>query len=96
MPTWDERMAPHQKQEPRLDLVETCWRMRSLQKATRILECGIYRTDAGLEVRCGYGEDDLLRSQTAPEIGTARDIAEQWRRAVMAKGGFSPIHRLPS
>jgi hypothetical protein len=56
-----------------------------------VLECGIYRIATGLEVRCGYGEDDLLRSQFASEIGTARDIAEQWRQAVVAKGGFSKI-----
>jgi hypothetical protein len=58
----------------------------------KVLECGIYRTATpGVEVRCGYGEDDLLRSQLAPEIGTARDIAEQWRQAVLGKGGFMEI-----
>jgi hypothetical protein len=81
-------MTPYHRPEPRLEPVETCWRMRSLQKATRILSCGIYRTDAGLEVRCEYEPDDLLRSQTAPEIGTARDAAEQWRQAVLAKDAF--------
>jgi hypothetical protein len=48
----------------------------------------LYRIETGLEFRCGFGEDDLLRSQTASEIGTARNIAEQWRQAVIAKGGF--------
>jgi hypothetical protein len=55
----------------------------------KVLECGIYRTAAGIEGRCGYGPDDLLRSQLAPEIGTACGVAEQWRRGVLAKGGFT-------
>ena len=64
--------------------------MRSLQKSTRILSCGIYRTAApGLEVRAGYSEDDLLRSQRTAEIGSARQIGEAWRQAVIAKGGFT-------
>ena len=42
-------------------------------------------------VRCGYGTDDLLRSQFAVEIDTARDIAQQWRQAVLAKDGFGPV-----
>jgi hypothetical protein len=41
-----------------------------------VVECGIYRTDAGLEVRCGYGADDLVRSEFAIELRTAREIAE--------------------
>ena len=57
-----------------------------------MLECGIYRTDApGLEVRCGYGEDGLLRSQRSAEIGRAREVAEAWRPAVLAKGGFTEM-----
>jgi hypothetical protein len=54
---WEKVYREHkeEKNAPRLDLVEMCWRMRSLQKAKRILQCGIYRTDApGLEVRCGW------------------------------------------
>ena len=59
----------------------------------RVLECGICRTEApGLEVRCGYGEDDLLRSQRCAEIGSTRELAEQWRQAVIAKGGFEELN----
>jgi hypothetical protein len=47
-----------------------------------VLSCGIYRTDLGLEVRCGYDED-LLRSDYAVEISGAREVAEQWRQAVL-------------
>jgi len=66
--------------------------MRSLQKASRILSCGIYRTGApGLEVRAAYSDEDLLRSQRAAEIGSGREIAETWWRAVVAKGGFEDM-----
>jgi hypothetical protein len=76
---------------PALDLVETCWRMKG--PSGRVFACAIYRDAAapGLEVRCGYGEDDLLRSQRTPEIGAARELAEQWRQAVLAKGGCEEI-----
>ena len=55
MTTWEERFRPQPGREPELTLLEPCWRMRSRQKATRVLECGIYRVATGLEVRCGYG-----------------------------------------
>ena len=75
--------------EHELDLAEACWRMKG--RNGRVLECGVYRTTTGLEVRCGYGERELLRSQYAVEIGTARDVAEQWRQAVLAKGEFAEL-----
>jgi hypothetical protein len=71
--------------QPALDLLETCWRFVG-PSSGRVFSCGIYRTDAGLEVRVGYGPEDLLRSQFAIEIGAARDIAANWRQAVIAKG----------
>ena len=68
-----------------MPLLEACWRMKG--PSGKVLECGIYRHVAqGVEVRCGYEPDDLIRSQFAPEIGTARDVAEEWRQAVLAKG----------
>jgi hypothetical protein len=73
--------------QPSARLVEICWRLRG--PSSKVLECGIYSDAApGPEVRCGYGEDDLLRSQRTADIGTARDIAEEWRQAVIAKGGL--------
>ena len=50
-----------------------------------MLTCGIYRTDVGLETRAGYG-DDLLRSQFAVQIGTARELAAEWKAMVIEKG----------
>jgi hypothetical protein len=70
--------------------LETCWRMRG--PSGRILSCAIVRDAAsGLDVRAGYAEDDLLWSQRTAEIGTAREIAETWRQAVIAKGGFVEV-----
>src|SRR5687767_6981484 len=70
---WNKvRNSPQRTPEPPRKLVEMCWRMRSLQKASRILSCGIYRDNApGLEVRSGYSEDHFLRSQRTSEIGSA-------------------------
>ena len=70
-----------------------CWRMRSQQKTTRILECGIYRTDAGLEVRAGYAPDDLLYSMRVSDEAQGSTLAESLRQTVFAKGGFTEINR---
>jgi hypothetical protein len=89
MSTWEKRMTPRALRESRLELLETCWRFIGPSK--KVFECGIYRTDAGLEVRAGYGPDDLLRSQFVIEIGAAREIAGEWRQAVADKGGFEEV-----
>ena len=91
MTTWAERMTPQAKREPRIELVEPSWRMRRLHKATCILECGVYQTDIGLEVRAGYSHEELLRSQLCGTIDVARDCAEAWRQTVIAKGGFEDL-----
>jgi hypothetical protein len=53
---------------------------------------GVYRDDApGLEVRVGYGENDLLRSQRTADLSVARSVATTWRAAVLAKGGFTGL-----
>jgi hypothetical protein len=86
------RNSPVHTPEPRLELIETCWRMRSLQKATRILSCRIYQTNApGLEVRAAYSDENLLRSQRTAEIGSAREIAEACRQAVIERGGLTDV-----
>lgn len=81
---WADRMRPRPKPEPRLDLIEVCWRVVGPNE--KVIECAIYRTDVGLDVRVGYSVEHLIRSQFAVEIGTAREIAEGWKRAAMEKG----------
>ena len=86
----EERYTPftwHSPQPPTLTLIETCWEMTSPRG--RVLSCGIYQTDAGLETRAGY-DDDLLRSQYAAQIGTAREQAAAWKIAALEKG-FSEV-----
>jgi len=41
---------------------------------------------AGIEVRCSYGEDDLIRSQYGQEIETARGIAGSWKTVAESEG----------
>jgi hypothetical protein len=90
MTTWDERMTRRPEREPRLELLETCWKLRTPKG--RLLTCGIYRTDVpGLEVRAGFSDEDLIRSDRSAEICSAREIAAAWKQAVLAKGGFSEV-----
>ena len=89
MTTSDERFTRRPPAEPRLELLETCWRF--VGPSGRLLTCGIYRTDAGVEVRVGYGEEELVYSRLAIEIGTARETAAELRQAVIAKGGFTEL-----
>jgi len=46
-------------------------------------------------VRAGFSDEDLLRSQRAREVGSARELAAAWKQAVLAKGGFEQIDAPP-
>lgn len=53
----------------------------------RALTCGIYSVAGpGAEERVGYGIEGLLRSQRTADLTTARDVAEEFRVAVVPKG----------
>lgn len=85
-----ERLSSRPLRARRLELVEVCWRMRA--PSGRILECGIYLTDAGTEVRTGYEKaDDLLDSHLAVGIASARAYADELRQGVRARGGFQQL-----
>lgn len=89
MTTWEERMTPRPPQEPRLQLLEPAWRLQS--PTGRIVACGLYGTDKpGVEVRAGFSEDDVIRTQQCPEIGAARELATSWRDAAIEKGWSEP------
>jgi hypothetical protein len=88
-------MTPH---EPSFERVETCWRLRSREKADRVLECAIYATAISLELRAGYGPDDLLKSQAFVDGANmesaaqrARVVAEQWLKQLIATPGFEQL-----
>jgi len=57
----------------------------------RPLRCDLCLTAAGLEVCCGYGGDDLLRSELAKSREIADAIAAAWKAVVLAKGSFTEI-----
>jgi hypothetical protein len=52
----------------------------------RELVCGIFQTDAGLEVRAGY-RDDLLHSQMCLDLLSARAVAERIKRTLIDQLG---------
>lgn len=85
MSTWEERTTPRRPREPRLELLEPAWQLQA--PSGRVLACGIYATDKpGVEVRAGFSEDDIIRTEQCIEIGTARELAASWRQAAIDKG----------
>ena len=78
--------APSERGAPQLVLIRQFWRMRSPNG--RVLACGVYRTTAGMEVRCDFGGDDLIRSEFARDLGIASTIAEGWKMGALARVGF--------
>src|SRR5689334_16346011 len=70
-------------------LLEMFWRV--MGPSLKELCCGLYRTEAGLELRCGYGIDDLLRSQRVDDAFKARYLAAGWIAVVLAKGSFTVL-----
>ena len=81
-------MTSKPAEEPRLELVAPCWRMRG--PSSQVLSCAIYRTDVGLEVRAGYA-NDLLHSQHVFSEEAGVVWAERCRQAILAKGGFEEL-----
>lgn len=71
-------------------IIEVCWRLR--EPSGQILECRIYQTDVGLEVRAEYGPRVLRWSALAGELESARTRAHQWRRMMLRAGsGFEDL-----
>jgi hypothetical protein len=76
-----------QRSHPELKLIEVAWRMRS-PRGDAITTCALYRVaGSGVEVRSYHvNEDDLLGSHRVINIRTARQVAGEWRDAMLAKG----------
>ena len=81
---FDPYQSHWRENAPPMTLIETSWQLTSPRG--RVLTCGVFRTIAGLEVRCGYSEDDLIRSQIARELGAAREVAAGWKTAALERG----------
>ena len=69
--------------------IETCWAL--LGPSRRLLTCGIYRTDVGLEIRVGYGDRMPLYSRNEIELTAARAAAMQLRDAVNDAEAFAEM-----
>ena len=75
--------------EARLELLELCWQV--VGPSRKILSCGVYRTEVGLELRCGYDELDLFRSERVPDVAVGRLAAAGWKALVLEQGGFTEL-----
>ena len=84
-PIYTPFARPRGLSRPRLDLLERCWRLRALPTGREVV-CGIFQTDSGLEVRAGY-RDDLLQSRLCPDLHSAREVAEQFKRVLLDELG---------
>jgi hypothetical protein len=75
------------RSHPELKLIEVAWRLRSAS-GDSITTCALYRVaGSGVEVRSYHvNEDDLLGAHRVINIRTARQLAEEWREAMLAKG----------
>jgi len=84
-----DHQGNHRRREPRLELLKVYWRMVGPSK--KPITCGLYRTDAGLEVRAERSADDLLYSTLAATELDGEARAAAWKEAVEAKGGFVEV-----
>ena len=69
-------------------LITECWRL--IGPSGKPIVCALYEHPSGIEVRCQYSVEHLIRSQLAPHIDIAQDVAAEWRRAAIAKGFTAP------
>jgi hypothetical protein len=74
--------------EPQVEpvIVEPCWTLVG-PEATE-LTCAIYRHVHGVEVRCGFAKD-VMHTEYAASVESARIIAVEWRRALLENGIFT-------
>src|SRR5687767_15969838 len=69
------------------DLAESIfWRMQA--PTGRLLLCGLYHTEAGLEVRAGYAGDDPIWTEEVPSEEFGLALAASWKAVMLGKGGF--------
>ena len=70
---------------PRPTLLEAAWQATSPRG--RVLTCALYHGVGGrVEVRAEYPNNDLIRSELARDVVTARQIAAGWKDAATARG----------
>jgi len=87
---WRRRLEPSTAEEPDLQLVEMCWRVRSMTDG-KVLTCSIFRTATVLEVRALYSAGDIAHVKRFGDIQIARDYARTLHEIVISKGGFKSL-----
>ena len=88
MSAWDKRLAP--RPPAPVQLLERCWRMRSVETG-RFLDCGIYQTADGLELRAGYNPSDLLYKKVIDTLEHGRGVAADLRMTVLSTKQFETL-----
>lgn len=76
-----EGMTPWQVPASTLELLEVSWRARSTTMP-KILVCGLFRTETGIEVRVGYSDDDIRYTSLLGSLEAARARANDLRTAI--------------
>jgi hypothetical protein len=69
--------------------VVTYWRL--VNPAGQVLICELCRTAVGLEVRCGYEGQELLRAQRASSAAAAFCVARAWHQVAVEQNGFAEL-----
>ena len=67
----------------------TYWRLAGPEG--RVLVCELCRTKTGLEVRCGYEGNELLRSQRTSSAAAAYCVATAWKSVALEQDGFAAL-----
>jgi hypothetical protein len=70
--------------------VETYWCL--VGPSGRTLTAALYRARNGIELRCEYTLSDIVFRQYVADPIAAAVQADTWRRAFLAKGGFTEVH----
>ena len=89
MSTWEEGFLRRIPPESRLELLEVCWRFRS--PTGRVLECRLYAVATAVEVRAAFSEEDVVRTHRTINVSTARELAAEWRQALVKDGVFREL-----
>jgi len=72
------------REQPAPVLISECWRL--LGPSGKRIVCALYKHPHGVEVRCGYSLEHLIRSQLAADVDAAQEIAAAWKQAAIEKG----------
>ena len=78
-------MTARPRPSQRFELVGRCWRLRTVAGGQEVV-CGIFQTDAGLEVRAVF-QSALLLSERAVSLVEAGAVAAEFRRTLMQELG---------